>query len=174
MYGVDKRGDDLPRGMVSPPFPINYNDGFEALTADGKGGYYAAAESGGVWHCRADRCIPIADQPEPPLTSSAVLRVTSLERDPRGRGLFVLERAFDATTGANIMRVSLWADPDKGGFEQRKTVLQLTNPMTVDNMEGIAAVKHGKATRLYIVSDDNFRANQRTLMMAFDYAPDGG
>jgi hypothetical protein len=170
MYGVDKRGDDLPRAMISPPFAIDYNAGPEAVASDGKGGYYAAMESGGVWHCAKDRCLPIAAPPEPPLSAAAQLRVTSLDRDPLGRGLFVLERAFDRTTG-NTMRISLWRDPDSNVFDTKETVLELKDPAAIDNMEGLAAVKRGKAVRLYVISDDNFSPTQRTLLMAFDYRP---
>jgi hypothetical protein len=40
---------------------------------------------------------------------------------------------------------------------------------TVDNFEGIAAkeMPDGRV-RLYLISDDNFSANQRTLLMVFD------
>ena len=37
-----------------------------------------------------------------------------------------------------------------------------------DNFEGIAAEARGEATRLYILSDDNFNPVQRTLLLAFD------
>ena len=39
---------------------------------------------------------------------------------------------------------------------------------TTDNFEGIAAERRNGATRLYILSDDNFSPAQRTLMLAFD------
>ncbi len=40
--------------------------------------------------------------------------------------------------------------------------------MSVDNLEGVAArrAKTGE-TLLYLVSDDNFRATQRTLLLVF-------
>ncbi len=169
-YGVDRSGPDLPRAMISPPMAIDFNYGFEAVASDGRRGYYAAAESGGVWHCRKDRCLPLADPPEPPTIQDAEMRITSLDRDPLGRGLFVLERTYVPGRG-NTVHVSLWRDPDKGGFERRELLLELKPPLLVDNMEGIAAVKTGRGVRLYLIADDNFSASQRSLMMAFDYAP---
>ncbi len=150
--------------VISPPFAIDYNSGPEAVAYDGRGGFYAALEAGGVYHCRKDRCLPVAPDPEPPLSSAADLRVTSLDRDPLGRGLFVLERS-------NVMRISLWRDPDKGGFDKKQLVLEVKTPMLVDNMEGLAVVKRGKGVRFYVVADDNFSRFQKTLLMAFDYLP---
>ncbi len=171
MYGADGRGDDLPRAMISPPFAIDYNSGPEALAADGRGGYYVALEEGGAWRCARNRCLPVGEPPEPPLTGAAQLRVTSLDRDPYGRGLFVLERAFDAKTAANIMRISLWRDPDHRGFDTRETILELKSPVAIDNMEGLAVVRRGSGVRLYLISDDNFSKTQRSLLMAFDWKP---
>jgi hypothetical protein len=172
-YGVDRTGPDLPRAMISPPMPIDYNYGFEAVAVDGRKGYYAGAESGGVWHCAKDRCLQLADQPEPPTIKDDDLRITSFDRDPLGRGLFVLERSFSRANGT-VVRVSLWHDPDRGGFDQRVPVFELKPPLTVDNMEGIAAVKSGRGVRLYLIADDNFSPSQRSLLMAFDLTPEAG
>lgn len=172
-YGVDKTGPDLPRAMITPPSTIDYNYSYEAIAHDGHGGYYAAAESGGVYHCRKDRCDELQQIPEPPLIKDTDLRVTSLDLDPHGRGLFVLERNYVAGKG-NEVHVSLWRDPDHKPFETRELLFVLKPPVTVDNMEGIAAVKTGaggKATRLYLIADDNFSKSQRSLLMAFDYLP---
>ena len=38
----------------------------------------------------------------------------------------------------------------------------------LSNFEGIAAVRRGDGLRLYILSDDNNNAAQRTLLLAFD------
>jgi hypothetical protein len=41
-------------------------------------------------------------------------------------------------------------------------------------MEGIAAVERaGGKIRFYLLADDNFSAQQRTLLMAFDWTPPG-
>ncbi|WP_269844607.1 hypothetical protein [Alkalicaulis satelles] len=40
--------------------------------------------------------------------------------------------------------------------------------MTVDNIEGAAVVTVDGRQRLHLISDDNFSASQRTLLMSFD------
>jgi hypothetical protein len=53
--------------------------------------------------------------------------------------------------------------------------LAAMNPLvTMDNFEGVAArrMPDGRV-RLYIVSDDNFSASQRTLLMIFEVADPG-
>ena len=46
----------------------------------------------------------------------------------------------------------------------------LSPPLNVDNFEGLAVRRDpGGATLVYIVSDDNFSRDQKTLLYAFDY-----
>ena len=46
---------------------------------------------------------------------------------------------------------------------------QLAPPLNVDNFEGLAVEKLGNGiTRLYLISDDNFSARQRTLLYVFE------
>jgi hypothetical protein len=46
---------------------------------------------------------------------------------------------------------------------------RLQKPLRLDNFEGLAVVERpGKPIRIYIISDDNFSADQRTLLYAFD------
>ena len=50
--------------------------------------------------------------------------------------------------------------------------MDLAAPMTVDNFEGIASIAGADGQRrFYLVSDDNNRATQRTLLFAFDWQP---
>ena len=45
----------------------------------------------------------------------------------------------------------------------------MASPLNIDNFEGIAALAlPDGATRLYIISDDNFSKTQQTLLYAFD------
>ncbi len=58
--------------------------------------------------------------------------------------------------------------------DQRTEIATLEPPLTVDNFEGIAVREKEGRTFLYIVSDDNFSSNQRTLLMKFEVVvPDG-
>ena len=55
-----------------------------------------------------------------------------------------------------------------------RALAQMNVLLTIDNFEGIAAkeLPDGRV-RLFIVSDDNFSASQRTLLMVFDVAKRG-
>ena len=71
-------------------------------------------------------------------------------------------RAYDPVRGARgILRV--------GSAQNVIGEAQLKKPLPVDNYEGIAIGKapSGK-TRIWLISDDNFSSNQRTLLLALD------
>ena len=50
--------------------------------------------------------------------------------------------------------------------------MDISRPLTVDNIEGVSAVpnKDG-STRFYLLSDDNFSNSQKTILLAFDWKP---
>ena len=48
---------------------------------------------------------------------------------------------------------------------------RLRRPLTVDNIEGVSVVKRGTQVRFYLLSDDKFSPEQRTLLLAFDWTP---
>ena len=73
-----------------------------------------------------------------------------------------LYRAWDPVQG-NRIRLT-W------GAEESDR-LTLSRPLLVDNFEGLAAeVLENGAIRVWIVSDNNFAGNQKTLLYAFDIA----
>ena len=47
-------------------------------------------------------------------------------------------------------------------------VAQLSAPLTVDNMEGLAIRRENGRTFIYLISDDNFSPAQRTLLLKFE------
>lgn len=156
------------QALTTPPPPADINAGFEAIADDGRGGLWVAAEAGGVWRCAAV-CVEIDAPPVPPIMDDTQLRVVGLDRDPFGRGLWVLRRAYARGIG-NTIRVGF--RPFAGeGLGPEETVFELAAPMTRDNFEGVAAVRRGDGVRLYLISDDNFSDRQRTLLMTFDMAP---
>ncbi|MEM8724486.1 MAG: esterase-like activity of phytase family protein, partial [Pseudomonadota bacterium] len=55
--------------------------------------------------------------------------------------------------------------------EGRRALITLRPPLTVDNFEGLAVREQAGRTFLYIVSDDNFSLNQRSLLMKFEVIP---
>ncbi len=97
-------------------------------------------------------------------------RASDMARLPSG-DLVVLERAYDPNrgiVGIRLRRVSR-KDVKPGAELKSKPIAELAPPLTVDNFEGIDAVrgKNGE-TLVYVVSDNNFRTgDQRTLLMMF-------
>jgi len=149
-----------PQAVRRPDFPFPENDGMEGLAASGDG-WRVAGESGGVWDCSPTRCTAVTPPPEALLTDSDY-RITGMDRDPAG-GWFVVQRSYRAPIDVRA-RVRRMAQDGTLG----PVLVELKLPGTTDNFEGIAAERRGDLTRLYILSDDNFNAVQRTMMLAFD------
>ena len=149
-----------PQAVRRPDFPFAENDGMEGLAASGDG-WRVAGESGGVWDCSPARCAVAAAPPETPLADSDY-RITGMDRDPAG-GWFVVQRSYRAPIDVRA-RVRRMAQDGTLG----PVLVELKLPGTTDNFEGIAVERRGDRTRLYILSDDNFNAVQRTMMLAFD------
>lgn len=73
---------------------------------------------------------------------------------------FRLFRAYDRELGNRNIVTS------------RDVSFRLTPPLNVDNFEGIAArAKPDGSSTIYLVSDDNFSARQRTLLYVFEMSP---
>lgn len=153
-----------PAPLTSPDVEFPLNDGMEGVSA-APGGWRIAGESGGVWDCAARGCrVVVAPPPEPVPDSD--YRITGMDRNPGGDGFWVIERRFRPPVDVRGRIRRMAADGSLG-----PVLIELSLPSTVDNFEGIAAVRHGDGTRLYILSDDNGNARQRTLLLAFDVRP---
>ena len=153
-----------PRVAPAPEAPFPENGGMEALSPDpdaGPDAYLVGAEdSGETWTCRlATNCVK-----GPTIAKPAGFGLVALARLPQGRTAYVL-RAWDPARGSRITLTIR----DASGEVAR---MDLSRPFTVDNLEGLAAVPGKDGTiRFYLVSDDNFAGNQRSLLLAFDWAP---
>lgn len=98
-----------------------------------------------------------------------------------GGDILVVERHYSLVAGTSIhlARLGRGAVERPGlvpGTRMRgQTVAELRAPLTVDNMEAVAAVKGPRGeTLVYLLSDDNFdRDDQRTLLMQFELLEDG-
>ncbi len=77
----------------------------------------------------------------------------------------ILFRSYSPQDGSGAALVAYAAE----GTSRELAVL--LPPLTVDNFEGLAVREEGDKTFLYIVSDDNFSSNQRTLLMKFEVLP---
>jgi hypothetical protein len=117
-------------------------------------------ESGETWTCRlADGCVKELTVEKP-----KEFGLVALNRMPDGVTAYLL-RAYDPVRRnritLKIMRgTNLIARMD------------IAPPMTVDNFEGLTSIAGAKrGRRFYLISDDNNRPSQRTLLMAFDWEP---
>jgi hypothetical protein len=85
--------------------------------------------------------------------------------------LLVLERAYNpqrGVVGINFRRVEQ-SRLKKGATLPSQLVGQLAPPLVLDNFEGLDCRREpGGATVLYVMSDDNFNREQRTLLLKFE------
>jgi len=161
-YGPVLAPRRMSRPVRRPDFDFPLNEGMEGLSAAPGGAWRVAGESGGVWDCLPAACRVVTALPATP-ASDAEYRTTGMDRDPSGDGFFIVQRSysppFDARAQVRRMSPAGTLGP---------VLIELKLPGTTDNFEGIAAVPGEGGTRLYILSDDNNNAAQRTLLLAFD------
>jgi hypothetical protein len=147
------------------------NVGLEALAVTSEGALLVGAEGGGrratpLW------IAPLAAQA--PVRSRVGYRpesgysLTSFDRLPDG-GFVALERFYAPLIGARARITRFSEESLRGRTVEAEELTRLAPPFPVDNFEGVAAARMPDgATRLYIVSDDNFSDRQRTMVLAFD------
>ena len=84
--------------------------------------------------------------------------------------LLAVQRFWNRDLG-NRIRISLISEAailDPRNRPAGEFLAEITPDMTVDNIEAAAMVTIDGRPRLYLLSDDNFNASQRTLLMSFD------
>lgn len=87
--------------------------------------------------------------------------------------LLVLNRAFSALGGVAMALVEIdVAEIADGAVISGREIARLRPPASIDNMEGIDVRRDGDRTFLYLLSDDNFNAAQRTLLLKLELLPD--
>jgi hypothetical protein len=88
--------------------------------------------------------------------------------------VLLLTRYYSAFDGVSAKILRIAADDIKeGAVLQGEEIAHFSPSMTVDNMEALDLRQLADGTiRLYIMSDDNFRSAQRTLLMIFDWQPE--
>lgn len=100
-------------------------------------------------------------------------RPTGAARLPPGTkyegDVVVIERALYLFAGFSIRIMLMPAKAIKAGARLRpRHLATLASPLNVDNFEGVSARRGPKGeTLIYLISDDNFRAAQRTYLMMF-------
>lgn len=149
--------------LADGPDAPAYNKGVEAI-ATLPGGFIALAESAlpsGAAGFRFDGAG------REPLRYAPARDFSVTDAETRGDDLFILERAFSRLTGvrSRILRAQL---PDETGAISGELLASFGPLYAIDNFEGIAA-RHDDGRRLlYIISDDNHSARQKTLLLMFE------
>jgi len=153
--------------LTSDAAVLGANSGFEGMTqlADGRiivisegvddqGRAIVMTQAAGGWSKRSYK-------------PAAAYAVTDLATDPLTGDLLILERAFSRAKGprARLVRVAAdtaESDEDLSGAE----LARLNFFHGIDNMEGIIAERTKKGQlRVHLISDDNFRDQQRTVLL---------
>ena len=155
----------VPKKMAELPF----NKGIEALTLLTDGTLLALSEG------NYDNKIVVGwirrDQNWSALTYQIEggFRVTGAATLPNG-DVLVLERLF-TREGKNAIRLKRVGAPSifDGAVLDGQLVAELTLPLNIDNFEGVTTRSDANGgVIIYLISDDNFNSQQRTLLMVFE------
>lgn len=135
----------------------------DALLTGAEGGDEATTP---LWLAPIDAAAPVRARFSYPL--SGAFSLTAMDRLPDG-SFVAIERFYAPVIGPRA-RITRFAAPSgEGGAVEPEVLALLEPPIPVDNFEGVSAVRAPDgATRIYIVSDNNGSAQQRTLLLAFD------
>jgi hypothetical protein len=161
-----------PATVLPPPPGLERapeNGGIEAMVALGSGRLLALTE---FW-VQGDRINGWYDGPDwKPVgyRFAGAFRPSDAAVLPSG-DVLVLERAYNpqrGVVGVNFRQVEA-RRLKKGATVTGLLVGQLAPPLVLDNFEGLDCRKEpGGATVLYVISDDNFNRQQRTLLLKFE------
>lgn len=152
---------------------LNYNEGVEALVAAGVEGRPALIAVAEVdpedpsflpgFIVRADGKVDGFH-----IGRTEAFKATDMTLAPDGH-LYLLERSYSPLTGVGmrIRRFPL-GDVKRGAWIEGEVMLEIGMSANIDNMEAIASHRNAAGeTVLTVVSDDNFSARQRTLLLRF-------
>jgi hypothetical protein len=105
------------------------------------------------------------------------VHVFSLHRSSKalsGNAITVVETVLDRSFNEASLPARMIGELERRSRQEfqvksSRVLAEMNLLVTIDNYEGIAALRMPDGrTRLFIVSDDNFSASQRTLLMVFD------
>lgn len=151
------------------------NSGAEGLVRLADGRFIVFGE-GRDDHRTTGPAVLFAGDPSVPGTPSATLsyrrsagfRASDAALLPDGR-ILLLTRRFSPWSGWSA-RLAV-ADARRlgaGAVVEAREIAALQAPLTVDNMEALSVTVEGGRTIVWIASDDNFSALQRTLLLKFE------
>ncbi len=168
----DGKPDGTPSPVPSPPGLAGapFNGGIESLVALPKGQLFALTEywiQNGLitgWTSGPDDWQPLGYRFERALRPSDACLMPSGD-------LVVLERAYNPDRGivsARLRQISKDA-LKPGAALGGRLIADIAAPLTMDNFEGIDCRKGRHGTPVfYVISDDNFNPEQRTLLLMFE------
>ena len=166
------RPDGIPVPCTAPPGLENapFNGGIEALVALRGGGLLALTE---YW-IEKDQVVGWTGGPNAwkrlGMRFDLALRPSDGALLPKG-DVLILERAYNPQRGIVNVRIRQVGREKirPGSALGGRLVAEFAPPVTLDNYEGISAVRDESGeTHVYLVSDDNFNhAQQRTLLLKF-------
>jgi hypothetical protein len=149
------------------------NEGIEALATLPDGallalseGIFAAPGQLAAWRIEDDRVTPLRY-----LVSDGFVPTGADRLDDT---IYIVERRFSLSDGGFASRVVALdvAQIHQGGPLRAQPLAVLGRPAISENFEGIAARRAADGrVLLYLVSDDNFLALQRTLLLQFSLRP---
>ena len=161
-------GQPVPLSAPSALEALRSNSGIEALATLSDGALFALAEgrreeTESPAYLRRDGAWA-----ELNYRRRGGFRPSGATRLPDG-DLLVIERSFNIIDGVAVRLRRIAARTIVPGARlDGAAITVLRPPLTVDNLEGVAA-RRGAAgeTLIYLVSDDNFNPFQRTLLLLF-------
>ena len=153
------------------------NSGLEALTVLPDGRLLAMSEGldadGTAVVLRGDLGTQLSDWDRARYRPAKGFNVTGAATDSLTGDLFVLERAYSPWRGARMRIVRVPKDGLDDDALAGRELTRMGFLEGVDNMEGIAAARtEAGDLRLYLVSDDNYSAAQRTVLLTLGEAGD--
>lgn len=92
--------------------------------------------------------------------------------EPGGSTMLVLHRRFTPLEGASAILAEGELGAGLSGAVRSREIARFAAPLLVDNMEALAIRREGERRFVYLVSDDNFNALQRTLLLKFELLPE--
>lgn len=150
------------------------NGGAEAIAADGNRVLILSEEVSGPGGGK----LALAAEPEGVVRqfgwqAPAGYAPTAMGRLDDGKDSFVvLHRRFTPLEGVSAVISEGWIPANPPELVASIELARLRPPLNVDNMEALAIRKEGERRYLYIASDNNFNALQRTLLLKFELLPE--
>lgn len=168
----------LYNNVWTSPKPINmgqilstlpYNSGIESLVLMAPGELLAITESGVEERNFTAFYKTKSDVSEVQYPYDSYFRPSDAVRITQN-SLLVLERGYNKEVGVGARLVLVQLRRLDGNFEMTGDVLvNLRWPIPLDNFEGLALVPGPTGrTTIYLLSDDNYSKDQRTLLMMFE------